>query len=133
MSLPAGDLIVFDADCLFCSGFARFMTRHDTAGRFRFVAAQSDTGRRLYLHHGLEPDDWSTNIVIVDDTAFTKMAGFCAAMRAIGWPWRALALLGAMPDHPGNWLYDRIARNRYVFGRRGCPMPSAELKGRLLD
>jgi len=130
---PTQDLIVFDADCIFCSGFARFITRHDRAARFRFVTAQSDSGQALYRAHGLDPLDWSTNIVIVEGRSHTKLAAFCAAMRAIGWPWRALAVLDLIPNPLGNWLYDRIAQNRYAFGRRTCPLPSAELRGRLLD
>ncbi len=133
MTIPSGDLIVFDAACIFCSGFARFLDRHDTGRRFRFVRAQSPTGRELYIAHGLDPDDWSTNIVIVDGRAHTKLAAFCAAMRAIGWPWRALAVLDLVPRRLGDRVYDRIARNRYVFGRRACLLPSTELRGRVID
>lgn len=43
MPVPDGDLVVFDSECIFCSGFARFMTRHDTTARFRFVAALHET------------------------------------------------------------------------------------------
>lgn len=132
-TIPNGDLIVFDAECVFCSGFARFMTRHDHANRFRFVSAQSDTGRRLYEKYDLDPEDWSTNIVIVGGKAYLKLAAFCAAMRAIGWPWRILAIADLIPQRFGNWCYDRIAQNRYIFGRRNCPLPSADLRGRLIE
>jgi len=133
MTLPTGDLIVFDAECIVCSGFARFIDRHDTRMRFRFVRAQSPTGRELYLAHGLDPDDWSTNIVIVDGRPYLRMAAFSAAMRAIGRPWRALAVVDLLPAPVGNWVYERIARNRYLFGRRACPLPSDALRGRILD
>ena len=133
MPAPTQDLIVFDAECIVCSGFARFITRHDTEARFRFVSAQSPRGQNLYRAHGLDPHDWSTNIVIVKGRAYTRLAAFCAAMHRLGWPWRALILLNLLPQPIGNWLYDRIARNRYAFGRRACPLPSADLRGRLLD
>jgi predicted DCC family thiol-disulfide oxidoreductase YuxK len=133
MPVPSGDLIVFDAECIFCSGFARFMDRHDTEMRFRFVRAQSATGRELYIAHGLDPDDWSTYIVIVDGRSYTKLAAFSAAMRAIGGPWRALGVLDLVPRGLGDWLYDRVARNRYLFGRRACPLPSTALSGRIID
>ncbi|WP_371168918.1 thiol-disulfide oxidoreductase DCC family protein [Aliiroseovarius sp. 2305UL8-7] len=133
MSNTSGDLIVFDAEYIFCSGFARFIAKHDKGMRFHFVTAQSEAGRALYIQHGLDPDDWSTNIVRVDGTSFVKLAAFCAAMGALGWPWRALLVLKAIPKPIADWMYDRIARNRYVFGRRSCPLPSAELKGRVID
>ncbi len=45
---PDHDLIVFDGECVLCSGFFRFMLRHDRAERFRFATAQSPLGQRLY-------------------------------------------------------------------------------------
>ena len=127
------DLIVFDGSCIFCSGFARFMARYDRKARFSFVTAQSEKGRALYRRYGLDPDLMETNIVIVDDVAHVKMAAFAAAVSAIGWPWRMFAVLGYIPRPLSNWLYDRIARNRYLFGRRKCVLPSDELRGRIVD
>ena len=101
LALPEGDLIVFDAACLFCSGFARFMHRWDRAGRFRFVTAQSATGRALYRAHGLDPDRMETNIVITGGQAHIKMPAFAAAMRALGAPWSVLAVFGGVPDPVG--------------------------------
>lgn len=130
---PSTDLIVFDGACVFCFGFARFMARHDKAGRFRFVTAQSATGRALYRRHRLDPVAMGTNIVIVDGRAHVKMAAFAAAMRSLGRLWRALALASAIPQPFSDRLYDRIARNRYRLGRRACPLPSAALRGRLVE
>jgi predicted DCC family thiol-disulfide oxidoreductase YuxK len=127
--LPEGDLIVFDAACLFCSGFARFMHRHDRAGRFRFVTAQSPTGRALYRAHGLDPDRMETNIVITAGQAYIKLPAFAAAMRALGAPWSALSLFGRLPDP----FYDWIARNRYRLGRRDCTLPPPGMRARLIE
>ena len=44
-------LIVFDGVCVLCSASARFVLRHDEAGRFRLTAAQSSVGQALYRHH----------------------------------------------------------------------------------
>lgn len=129
----AGNLIVFDGICIVCSGFARFMAARDKSAGFRFVDAHSGTGRALYREHGLDPDLMETNIVILDGRAYTKMASFTAAMRSLGWPWRLLAFLDLLPGRAADWLYDRIAQNRYRFGRRACPLPSQALKDRLID
>lgn len=127
------DLILFDAQCVFCSGFARFMYTHDTAHRFLFVTAQSQTGRALYRQYNLDPDLMETNIVIVGGVAFVKLRAFAAAMRSLGAPWSLLGLLGHLPRRPSDWIYDRIARNRYRFGRHACPMPPPDLKARLIE
>jgi predicted DCC family thiol-disulfide oxidoreductase YuxK len=62
------DLIVFDATCVFCSGFARFMAARDR-GRFRFVTAHSPTGQALYAAHGLNGRAMKTNVVITQGRA----------------------------------------------------------------
>ena len=129
----APDLIVFDAQCIFCSGFARFMHRHDGAGRFRFVTAQSPTGRALYARYGLDADEMATNIVIVDGVAHVKMQAFGAAMGVVGGVWRLAAWPAYLPRPVGDWIYDRIARNRYVFGRKACAIAPPELKARLIE
>ncbi len=97
------------------------------------MTAQSNTGRQLYRLYKLDPDTLTTNIVIVDGVPYTKLAAFCAAMRRIGWPWRALTIFGYVPQGIGDRAYDWIAKNRFIFGQRDCPLPTAELRGRLIE
>lgn len=130
---PDQDLIVFDGACVFCSGFARFIVQCDRQQRFRFVVAQSDTGRALYRRYGLDPDLMETNIVVVDGRAHVRMRAFAAAMGAIGWPWVVFRPLGWLPARLTDRLYDLVARNRYRFGRRACTPPSPDLRARLLE
>lgn len=127
------DLIVFDGLCVFCSSFARFMVKHDKQQRFKFVTAQSDVGRALYHQYDLDPDLMETNIIILDGVPHTRMRSFTAAMRGLGAPWSWLQILNVVPRPIADWVYDRIARNRYRFGRRDCLLPSDELRNRLID
>jgi predicted DCC family thiol-disulfide oxidoreductase YuxK len=96
--------------------------------------AQSELGQALYRHYRLDPSEFETNLVIMDGRLYEKLAAFTEVMAALGWPWRALAALDALPRPVGDWLYDRIAQNRYrIFGRYdSCMAPSAELKARLI-
>ncbi|MCY1128548.1 DCC1-like thiol-disulfide oxidoreductase family protein [Frigidibacter sp. RF13] len=127
------DLILFDGTCVFCSGFARLVARHDRAGRFRFVTAHSPTGQALYRRYGLDPEAMETNIVLTGGRAHLRMRAFTAAMRRLGWPWKAAAVLDLLPLGLADRIYGVIARNRYVFGRRDCPLPSADLRARLIE
>jgi predicted DCC family thiol-disulfide oxidoreductase YuxK len=130
--LQQGNLIVFDDVCVLCSGFARFMAKHDKSVGFRFVGAHSPTGRKFYLSNSLDPDSMDTNIVIVDGSPHIRLASFTVAMMSLGWPWRSCVVLNFLPKRFSDWLYDRVAQNRYLFGRRSCPVPSVDLKGRLI-
>jgi predicted DCC family thiol-disulfide oxidoreductase YuxK len=127
-------LIVFDGVCILCSGFARTITRLDRAGKFRFVTAQSPLGRALFESHGLRTDDFETNLVLIGGKAYTHLDGFIAVMNTLGWPWRAAKLLLVLPLPVRDWLYERIAKNRYaLFGKKdSCDIPSPALKERIL-
>ena len=128
------DAIVFDGECVLCSGFFRFMLKRDRAGRFRYATAQSDLGQALYAALGLPTDFFETNLVIVDGRIYRKVDAFAAAMRALPAPW---PVLGVAPWLPG-WLkvpvYNVIARNRYhLFGRHdSCMVPDPALRARFL-
>ena len=128
-------LIVFDGVCVLCSGFVRMVVRVDRKSRFRFATAQSPFGEALFKKHGLRTDSYETNLVMVDGAAFTQLDSFIAVMAELGWPWRAAKLLLLLPRPLRDWLYNRIAKNRYaLFGRKeSCDIPSAELRGRLID
>lgn len=129
------NLIVFDGVCVLCSGFFRFMLKHDREKRFQFATAQSALGQRLYADLGLPTDDFDTNLVIVDGQVFTHMDAFAAAMRSLGWPWRALDAVRLIPRPLRTWLYYRVARNRYaLFGKtETCLMPDVTTRGRFAD
>lgn len=127
-------LIVFDGVCVLCSGFARAIVRLDPAGRFRFATAQSPLGQALFWHFGLPTEVYETNLVLIDGVGYTRLDSFIATMRALGWPWRAAVALNLLPPPLRDWLYERIARNRYaLFGRRdSCDIPSPKLRSRLI-
>lgn len=134
-TLNARDLIVFDGECVLCSGFFRFIIRHDKAQRFHFAHAQSDTGAAFYRARGMATDDFETNLVIVDGMIYERLDAFAAAMAALGWPYKALAAVRLIPPPLNGFLYNRIAKNRYAwFGRYDtCMMPDPTLRARFID
>jgi predicted DCC family thiol-disulfide oxidoreductase YuxK len=134
-ALGGRDIIVFDGECVLCSGFFRFVLRQDRESRFSFVIAQSALGGRLYEALGLDARDFETNLVIVTGRIHGKLGALGAAMGALGWPWRGLAVVSVLPRWLADPLYDRIARNRYrLFGRYDdCLVPDAALRARFVD
>ena len=62
-------LIVFDGECVFCSGWVKFALKHDKQQRYRFLAAQTPLGAALYRHYGLHARDYETNILIENGRA----------------------------------------------------------------
>jgi predicted DCC family thiol-disulfide oxidoreductase YuxK len=126
----ANPIVVFDGVCVLCAASIRFILRHDRAGRFRFVVAQSALGQALYRHYGLPAADFDTVLVIDGGCLHTKLDAAAAVLRRLPMPWPLLGFVRWLPDR----AYDLVAKRRYRwFGRReACLMPSPELRGRFL-
>ena len=136
-SVPADDLpdrlILFDGVCVLCSGWVSFVIRRDPAARYRFVAIQTPAGRRLAERFGIDPEMPESNAVIVERRAWFKLESALMVVRDFpGWGWTRIAY--ALPRAARDFLYDRIARNRYrLFGRHeSCLVPTPDIARRFL-
>jgi predicted DCC family thiol-disulfide oxidoreductase YuxK len=127
-------VIVFDGHCVLCSSWARFILKHDTAKRFRLLPAQSRTGRALYVHYGLDPEDYETNILLADGVAWLKSESVIRTALALGFPWSLVAVLLVLPFGWRERLYGLLARNRLrLFGRSdSCMLPVPGQEDRFL-
>jgi predicted DCC family thiol-disulfide oxidoreductase YuxK len=130
-----GALLVFDGVCVLCSASARFILKRDSSKRFRFATAQSRLGQALFRHYGLDAQSFETNLVLFEGRAYGKLDTVVVAGTLLRGVWRALALLRVLPHAIGDWIYDRVARNRYrLFGRtEHCMMPKPEWRDRFID
>lgn len=127
-------LIVLDGVCVLCSASARFVSRHDAAGRFRLTAAQSPLGQALYRHFRLSPSDLGTFLLVESGRAWFKSDAALHIVRRLGWPWSLVGLLRVLPRPLRDAAYDLVAKNRYrVFGRRDtCFIPTPDQAERFL-
>lgn len=127
-------IIVFDGVCALCSGWVDFVLRHDKVGRYRFLSAQSTLGKAIYVHYGLDPSNYETNILIDQGVAWFRLDGSVRMAEGLGFPWRLAFVFKLLPRPMKDALYHLIARNRYRwFGRRTtCYMPSDQFQDRFL-
>ncbi|VXA98601.1 conserved hypothetical protein [Luteimonas sp. 9C] len=129
-----GPIVVFDGVCALCSGWVRFLLRHDRRAGFRFAAMQDRVGHDLLLAHGIDPADPVSFLLVDGDAAWHDSDGVIEVLRRLGRHWRAAALLRLVPRALRDPAYRLLARNRYrVFGRREtCMVPPAEMRARFL-
>jgi predicted DCC family thiol-disulfide oxidoreductase YuxK len=127
-------LVVFDGVCVLCSGFAQLILKRDRAFAFRLTTAQSPLGQALFRHYGLDTETLETNLVLIDGRPYAKLDTVAAIGMQLGRGWRLLSVLRAIPRPIGDWLYDRVARNRYaLFGRtEHCMLPPREWRDRFI-
>jgi len=137
-SVAAGDLpdrlIVFDGVCVLCSRWVAFVIARDHDARYRFVAIQTPLGRQLAERFGVNPQNPETNVAVANGRAYFKLESALVVLADFpGWRWTRLAYL--LPAPWRDFLYDRVARNRYrLFGRRDtCLMPTPDVVGRFLS
>lgn len=114
-------IVVYDGACGLCSRWVIFLLRRSDA--VRFIAAQSQTGQALFRHFGVDPEDYETWLYLDEGLAYEKLTAVAKALAPLGGVWTVLAWLFArFPKRLGDWLYDRVARNRYtLFGQSGVP------------
>ena len=125
--------VLYDGVCVLCSGWFRFVAVRDTAARFRFTPIQGAFGRRLAARLGIDPDNPATNALIFGGRAYVRSDAALQVLRHLpGWRWTAILRLAPRPVR--DWLYDRVARNRYrLFGRTAqCMIPGPALAAHVL-
>ncbi len=128
-------LVIFDGYCGLCSRIAQFILRHDRAGTFRLLPAQTALGAAIYRHFELDAEDYETFILLKDGKGhFASDAGL-ELFRSLGLPWSALWLTRFVPRSVRDGIYFWIARNRMrVFGRSEiCYLPAPEHRNRFLS
>lgn len=129
-----GAIIVFDGVCVLCNGWVRFLLRHDHAGRYRFVAMQGGTGRRLLAAHGLDPRDPSSFLLIEGERSWRDTDAIRRVVAGLGGAWRFAHALTLLPRPLRDALYRLVARNRYrLFGMTTCHVPDAAERWRFID
>ncbi len=128
-------IIVFDAQCLLCNGWVRFLLKHDRQGIFQFASMQGERGSALLRHAGLPTAGLQTLLLVKGERSWQNTAAILRVLHALGWPWRLAWAAWPIPAPLRDALYRWVARNRYaLFGRSDvCLMPPPDQAHRFLD
>jgi predicted DCC family thiol-disulfide oxidoreductase YuxK len=125
-------VILFDGVCALCSRWVGFVVARDPAARFRFLPVQAPAGRALAAQLGIDAEAPETNAVLLGGQALFKSDAALGVLAALpGWGWARFG--GKLPRWLRDWLYDRVARNRFrLFGRlAACPVTAPREGGGL--
>lgn len=127
-------VILFDGVCKLCHAWSRFIIKFDKHQYFTLCYVQSPEGQSILQHFKMPIDHFDTMLLVEGDHFFAKSDAFLHVVNKLGFPWRLLYIFKIIPRCIRNWLYDRIALNRYfLFGRYdSCMLPSPENENRFL-
>ena len=129
-------IILFDGVCNLCAAWVQFVVTRDKFGQFKFASVQSAEGQALLTWCGLPTTQFDTMVYIENGQAYFKTKAFFKIVAQFNRAWLVFAKVSQiMPVVIRDWLYDRIAQNRYrLFGKREvCLMPNAQLNQRFLS
>jgi len=128
-------IILFDGVCNLCDSSVQFIIKHDKKDVFRFVALQSELGKEIISHIGIDSKNIDSIVLYEPGIAYYyKSEAALQIAKNLG----GFSLLGTflkvIPMGIRNRLYDYIAKNRYKwYGKKEtCMFPTTELKSRFL-
>ena len=126
---------VMDARCSLCAKGARWIAHHDHREEFRIIPLQSDLGRALMSHYGIDPQDPSSWLLLEDGRAFSSLDAVIRVGGRLGGIWKLLGLLNLIPRFLQDKAYRLVARNRFKwFGTADlCSMPDQAVQKRLIS
>jgi predicted DCC family thiol-disulfide oxidoreductase YuxK len=135
-SINSGDkVILFDGVCKLCNAWARFLIKFDKQRVFKLASVQSEEGKAILQWYGLPTDYYKTMLLVEDAAMYKKSEAFICVMWRLPLPWKAVACIWIIPKPLRDWLYDRIALNRYhLFGKYDtCVLPTPDHLSRYLN
>jgi predicted DCC family thiol-disulfide oxidoreductase YuxK len=130
-----GPVVFMDGDCALCSRAARAIAKFDRASEFRICPIQSELGRAIFRHYGLDADNPDSWLYLADGKAYDSLDAVIRVGTRLGGLGHFLRVFGILPRGMQDWIYRRIAFNRYaIFGRANmCAIPDGALRQRLLS
>ena len=129
------EIILFDGVCNLCNDAVRFIVKRDRTDRFRFAPLQGQKGRQFLEERGLATEDIDSVVLIVPGEAYyLKSSAVLKIAQSFGGIWKLSAIFEWVPRPIRDWIYDRIANNRYRwFGKKeACMVPTPELQKKFL-
>lgn len=127
-------VVLFDGVCRLCNGWSRFLIERDRQAAFKLCTVQSPEGQAILAWFALPTDCYDTMRLVEGGNAYRQSDAFLRVMAQLPKPWCFLLVLKWVPAAIRNWIYDRIALNRYhLFGRyQQCLLPSKAQERRFL-
>jgi predicted DCC family thiol-disulfide oxidoreductase YuxK len=117
--LQAGEIVVlFDGTCKLCNGWAKFIINHDQKHRIKLATVQSVEGQALLEWAGLPQEKFNTIVLIENDRFYVRSEAMFEIVSRLPAPMKWLVAARIVPGPFRDWMYDKIALNRYrLFGR----------------
>jgi predicted DCC family thiol-disulfide oxidoreductase YuxK len=129
-------IILFDGVCNLCDAAMQFIINHDKKDTFRFVSLQSDLGKKIITHLGIDSTKIDSIVLYEPGQAYYyKSQAALKIANELGGIYALFHIAAILPKSILNLIYDYIAKNRYKwYGRKeSCMVPSPEVSAKFLE
>jgi predicted DCC family thiol-disulfide oxidoreductase YuxK len=129
-------IIIFDGVCNLCNNTVLKVIKYDKKNIFLFTALQSDKGKEIINHLGIDLSKVDSIILYEPGISYDiKSTAALKIMQEFKGFWVLSRLFLMTPEYVRNFIYDFIAKKRYKwFGKReNCMIPTPELNAKFLN
>lgn len=129
-------ILLFDGVCNLCDSAIQFVIKHDKKDVFRFVPLQSELGRNIIKHLGIDTSKVDSMLLYEPGVAYYyKAQAAIRISRYLGGIYGMMGIFSVLPRGFLDWVYDYVAQNRYKwYGKKeSCMIPTPELKAKFLE
>ena len=137
LNLPENKkIILFDGLCNLCDNAVQYVIKHDKKDVFRFVALQSDLGKKILNYLNVDTSKMDSIILYEPGIAyFYKSDAALEIVKDLNVFLKWSIIFKIIPSVLRNPIYDYVARNRYKwYGKKdACMIPTPELKAKFLE
>lgn len=130
-------VVLFDGVCNLCNSTIQFIIKRDVNNEFLFSSLQSEYGRQFLRKNNLSEKEYSTIILIEEDTYYTKSTAFLNILKHLkGYHFISKSLF-YIPKVLRDLCYSMISKNRYlIFGKSkgdSCMLPNKRLNQKFIN
>lgn len=128
-------IVLFDGVCNLCENSVQLIIKHDKHDIFRFVSIQSELGKKIISHIGVDSSKVDSIILYIPNKAyFIKSNAALRIAKDLSGFISVVSYFNFLPDSIKNFVYDYIAKNRYKwYGKKeSCMIPTPELASKFL-
>ena len=129
-------IIIFDGVCNLCNNTVLKVIKYDKKNIFLFTALQSDKGKEIINHLGIDLSKVDSIILYEPGISYDiKSTAALKIMQEFKGFWVLSRLFLMTPGYVRNVIYDFIAKKRYKwFGKReNCMISTPELNAKFLN
>jgi predicted DCC family thiol-disulfide oxidoreductase YuxK len=126
------EIIIYDGVCVLCNFFIRWILKKDQNLNFKVTNLQSNFTKTNYIE--VTKVD-SVAVILKDGGILQKSKAVAYILKKIKRLLLIRLLLIVFPSFLSNFIYDLIAKSRYLlFGKfSSCPVLVGDLKSRIIE